>query len=63
MDCQRNIALMLEVHPALVKIEYTGTSPFASGTDAYICGSDIQDFAEKKQKPFDKLEANLMVKP
>ena len=43
LDCQNNLAYILEVHPALVKIEYTGRPPFAIGRDAYICRSDSAD--------------------
>ena len=34
--CQRNLAMMMEVHPALIRIEYTGAQPFWIGPDAYI---------------------------
>ena len=43
LECQNNLAVLLQVHPRLIKIQYTGLHPVLIGKEAYICRSDFVD--------------------
>ncbi len=43
LDCQRDLAMMLEVHPALIRIAYTGAPPIWIGPDAVIGRSGFSE--------------------